>query len=1016
MINYSLNNKKVIFFFLAVMFFGGIWSFGKLGKKEDAPFVIKQAVIFVNYPGASISQVEQKVTRVVERKLQTMPNVYKINSDSYQGISKISIELQPYTKAAEIPQMWDILRRKILDVERELPTGCSILINDDFGDVFGIYFGLKAGEGFDYEALRYWSREIERRLSTVDGVQQVALFGLQREMVSVEVSLSQLADINITPDEISRIVASQNQLITSGDRKAGVLDIKFFADGTYKNLDDIRNQVIISNSSGQIRLGDIAKISLKYISPPSTLMYIDGEKSVGIAVSSPSDRDVVATGRNVRAELQEIEKIMPIGLDIVPLYSEDKIADEANMGFIMNLIESILIVVVVLVLAMGFRSSLLIGSSLLFSISGTMLIMQFMGVGLNRTSLAGFIIAMGMLVDNAIVVTDNAQNNLKRGMSLRESIVTGASSPMWGLLGATLIAVFSFLPLYLAKAAVAEIVQPLFIVIGVSLLLSWLLALTQTTSFAMLLFKKSSKAKNEINEGKVLYSGGFYRLYEKFLRLLLRHRFITMTTMVLLLALSLYIMGRMPQNFFPDLDKEYFRAEIFLPNGYDISQTRKSTESIEKWVLEQKATKRVSTTIGSSAPRYYLASAAFGPMPNFASFLVELTDKDSAAVVEQRFNRYVRENYPNIIVKSSLFKVSPAPEATIEIGFSGENIDTLIALTDRVEQIMRESDLVDQVRDSWGSKVPYLTPRYSVEKGGRLGVSRQMMAQSYSIVNNGLAVGSFGKDDTFIPILLQSRESDSAFSLNDVANIPIIAANGRSFPLSALTSSIDFDYNYYNIRRYNHSPIMFAQCEPKRGANNVSAFNDIYSKVENEIDIPFGYKLHIKGERESQVDSNEALAENLPLTFILIFITLLLLFRGFKKPFVILSMIPLIFIGVVFGLLVTGKLFNFFSILGLLGLIGMNIKNAIVLVDQIEVEQSRGLTPFDAIIASAKSRLIPVVMASGTTILGMLPLLFDAMFGGMAATIMGGLLIATFLTMLILPVAYSIAFRVIYNS
>lgn len=1007
MIRYSIDNKRVIFFFLAVMLIGGVMAFGKLGKKEDAPFVIKQAMIFVQYPGASIEEVEEKITTVVERRLQTMPNIYKINSDSYQGMAKIQVELQPYTSPKAIPQMWDVLRRKMLDLQNELPQGSRVVVNDDFGDVYGIYFGLVAHEGFGYEDLRKWSREIERQLSTVQGVQQVAIFGSQPQIVKVSLSLSQLATLNLTPDQISRIIAEQNKLIDAGERSAGELQIKFFADGVYRDLNDIRNQVVISSASGQIRLGDIAEIELEYIDPPQTMMFINGEKGVGIAISSPSNMDVVQTGRNVWAKLEEIEHTMPIGLEIVSLYAEDKIASEANIGFVINLIESILIVIFILIIAMGFKSSILIGSSLLFSISGTMLIMQFMGVGLNRTSLAGFIIAMGMLVDNAIVVTDNTRNNLKRGMTKRDAVIKGAQAPMWGLLGATLIAVFSFLPLYMAKAPVAEIVQPLFVVIGVSLMLSWLLALSQTTSFAMFIFKEKSKDE-KIEE---LYTGKFYTMFETALRKLIKRRFVTIITMVALLFGALFVMGIMPQNFFPSLDKEYFRAEIFMPNGYNIRQTEERSMEIEKWLRAQKSVKTVSVAIGSSPPRYYLASGSFGPMPGYASILIELHTKDSTAAVEGRFNTYLRKTYPDLIVKSSLFKVSPVPEATIEIGFTGENIDTLTRLTSQVKQIMRESELVDQVRDSWGNKVPYLVPEYSVQNGDRLGVSRQMVAQSFSMINNGLPVGMYGKDDMYIPIMLQSTSS-SQFNLNDVGNVPIIAPGGRSFPLSAVTSSIEYKYNYYDMRRFNHSRVMYGQCEPKRNANGVEAFNTLYKRVKNEVVVPNGYKLVFKGERESQDDSNKALAANLPITFVLMYITLLFLFRGYKKPLVILAMIPLIFIGVVLGLVVAGKMFDFFCILGVLGLIGMNIKNAIVLVDQISVEMENGFSPLDAVVNSAKSRLIPVVMASGTTILGMLPLLSDAMFGGMAATIMGGLFVATLLTMFILPVTYAIAFKI----
>ena len=515
-VKYSLDNSKVIYFFLAVILLGGILSFDKLGKKEDAPFVIKQAMLIATYPGTTALEMEGLVTETIERELQTMPGIYRIKSDSYSGMAKISVELQPYTPSSEMPQMWDILRRKVLSLEQRLPQGVTISVNDDFGDVFGLYYGLVADDGFSDEELRIMAQDIKRRLSVLDGVGQVTVSGEQKSAVNVNVSLAKLAGLNISPESIIQTISSQNKLVSPGDKLAGALQIQLYADGTYRSLADIQNQLITTASGGQIRLGDIATVEQGYIDPPTSIVRIDGRHALGIAVSSPADKDVVKTSENVEQELDRIRADMPVGMELVTLYSEGQIARQANNGFLLNLVESVTIVILVLMFVMGFKASVLIGSSLIFSISGTLLIMQWMGVGLNRTSLAGFIIAMGMLVDNAIVVTDNTQINLKRGMKRRDAIITGATTPMWGLAGATLIAVFSFLPLYLAKASVAEIVQPLFVVIGVSLALSWLLALTQTTSFADFMFKDSgTKATGDP------YDKRFYRLFERVLRRLL---------------------------------------------------------------------------------------------------------------------------------------------------------------------------------------------------------------------------------------------------------------------------------------------------------------------------------------------------------------------------------------------------------------------------------------------------------------------------------------------------------------
>lgn len=1004
---YALDNPKVIYFFLALLMVGGIISFGRLGKKEDSPFVIKSAAIVTRYPGATPQEVEQLVTEPIEREIQSMRRVYKITSESFYGMSKIMIELDPATPAGEMPQMWDELRRKTLNVQPSLPQGVSpIAVSDDFGDVFGIYYGLAASQGFTYEEIRDWAQRIKTALVTVDGVQKVTLFGEQSGVVNVSLSMAALGNLFITPAEVIRIMQSQNMLVGNGDLLAGEMQIKLIETGSYKTLDDIRNQILTSREGLQIRLGDIARIEPGYADPPGTLMRINGQRAIGIGISTDSGKDVVKTGDLIEERIAQLTPQIPIGLNLMTLYPENQIAREANNAFVLNLFESVAIVIVLIMLIMGLRAGVLIGSSLLFSIGGTLLIMQFMGVGLNRTSLAGFIIAMGMLVDNAIVVTDNAQNGVLRGVPLRKSLIDGATVPQWGLLGATFIAICSFLPLYLAPSSVAEIVKPLFVVLAISLTLSWVLALTQTPLFGEFILKDNPSATP-----KNPYDRKFYRIFDSLLGGLIARRYLVLGTVALLFAGALAVMGIMPQNFFPNLDKPYFKADCFLPDGYNIRDTERRMIDLEAWLMKQPAVKNVSVTMGSSPPRYYLASTSFGPKPNFANILVELHTKDSTSAVESRFNDYVRAGYPDVLARSSLFKLSPAVEAAIEMGFIGNDIDTLENLTRQAQQIMREIPLVTDVRSSWGNTVPVWTPVYSQEKGPRLGISRSDMAQEMNIASSGYRLGEFRHKDQFLPILLVD-ENRSDFNLNNLRSLPVYSASGKVYPLESVVDRFDFDYHYNVIKRYNRQRVMMAQCDPVRGVNTKSAFAAVLARVQERIALPEGYAFKVFGEQQSQAESNEALAANMPLTFILIFTVLLLLFRAYKKPVIILLMIPLIFIGVVLGLLVMGKQFDFFAMLGLLGLVGMNIKNAIVLVDQIGLEAQSGRTPYEAVMAATRSRIVPVMMASGTTILGMLPLLFDSMFGGMAATIMGGLFVATFLTILVLPVTYCLFFRI----
>ena len=1006
---YSLENQKIIYFFLAVLLIGGIYSFFKLPKKEDSPFVITTAVLVTQYPGATPQEVEKLVTEPIEREIQAMSDVFQIKSESYFGMSKITIELQPTLSPDYMPVKWDELRRKVANIQPRLPSGASsISVNDDFGDVFGIYYALTADEGYTYDELRDWAQKIKTELSPVPGVQKVYLFGEQTQVVNVKISVPKLANLGIDPNAIQQVMQTQNLLVNTGDINTGNYQLRLRTEGTYKDIQDIRDQLIVTKSGGEVRLGDIATVERGYMDPPSNLMRVDGKRSIGIGVATGAKDDVVAVGNVVADHLKEMEQLFPIGMDLKAIYPENKIAQEANNGFILNLIESLLIVIVIIFIVMGSRAGMLVGSSLLFSVGGTLLIMLIWGVGLNRTSLAAFIIAMGMLVDNAIVVTDNAQVGIKRGLSRYQALIDGATKPQWALLGATFIAVCSFLPMYLAPASVAEIVKPLFIVLAVSLGLSWILALTQTTTFGNFILKEAKPGEN-----KDPYDTKLYHKFERLLGRLIKRRYVTLASVVATLFLSLFIMSIMPQSFFPIMNKPYFRADLIFPEGYSIYDVEANVKKIEEDYLSKNPNiKSFSFTLGGSPVRYYLASSSVGPKPNFANVLIETQVPEDAQAEEGKFYDYMVANYPNILTRSALFALSPVPDAAIEIGFIGDNVDTLIALTQKAQEIARNYDQVMEVRNSWGNKVPVWKPLYSQEKGLRLGITRQQVAYSLRSATNGVPLGEYREGDVFMPILLKDADKDS-ISLNDIKTLPVYSAKGRSVKVEQVIDDFSLDYEFNVVRRFNREPCMLMQCEPKRGANTMAAFSHLWKKVQEEIQVPEGYKMTYFGEQSEQDKGNKAIAANIPLMFGLIYVTLLFLFpKYYRKPVLIMAMLPLIFIGVVLGLLVFGKSLDFFAMLGLLGLIGMNIKNAIVLVDEIGLQLNAGLSPVNAVIEATKTRIVPVTMASGTTILGMLPLLGDAMFAGMAATIMGGLFVSTILTIFVLPVTYCVFFKI----
>ncbi len=999
---YSMDNKLIVFFFLALLSIGGILAFKNLPKKEDAPFVMKQAVLVCQYPGATSEEVEQLVTTVIEREIQTMPNVYRVKGESYAGYCYINIELFHGTDPKTMDQMWDDLRKKVYNVQSKLPAGASaIVVNDDFGDVYGIYFGLTADDGISYQELRDKAQYIKTILTPIDGVSKINIVGEQTEVINLFISSSKLANLGATPNSIINTLMSQNNQIAVGTKKAGDLSVTVIAEDAYQSVDDIKNQLITTTSGTVFRLGDVAEITKGYYDPTQSILRVDGKKAIGIAIATSQKKDVVATGTLLRKTINEqIMPQLPYGYNLVELYPEDTIAAAANDDFITNLLISVFTVIVLLYFFYKWRATVLIGTALLFCIAATLFLMQFTGTSLNRSSLAAFIIAMGMLVDNAIVVADNAQNNIKKGMPRRQALIEGANKPMWGLFGATLIGIISFLPIYLAASAAAEIVHPLFVVLALSLGFSWIFALMQTTTFGDFMLKENK------GENVDPYAGKIFDKFEKLLHTLIRYKWLTLGTVVVLLVSAVTVMRMMPSNFFPFMNKPFFRADLFLPDGYSIYTTSDEMKEIEQHFLSQSGIKTVSVAIGNSHPRYYLASTNYSLKPNFANILIEVNNVDSAAYWENEFYKYVLTNYPNIVCRSSLFKLSSPTDGAIEITFSGENLDTLQMLANQGMDIIRNTNQpVEFLRTNWGAKIPIYIPHFSEYKGGQLGVTRKDMAQSLGLGTTGIPVGQYRERDLTLPILMKDKDIQT-LPLNEIRTLPVFNMKGESFALEQVVDSFELSYQYNMIWHFQRERTIVLRMDPIRNVNTNATFKSVWKELNKGMKLPGGYSMSYLGDQDSQDEANKSIAAKMPMTLILIFVVLLFLFGNYKKPLAIMAMIPLIFVGVVMGLLVTGKDFDFFALLGLLGLVGMNVKSAVILVDEIGLQQREGKAPLDAVIYAAKTRVTPVSTGAGATIVGMAPLLTDAMFGGMAATIMGGLFMATILTILVLPVTY----------
>ena len=1005
---WAFGHSKLVYFLLAVLLVGGLKSAYDMGKLEDPEVKVKIAMVVGVRPGASAHEMELEVTDPLEKAIRTVGEVDNTQSWSYNDLCIIQVELKSTTPDDRLEQCWDMLRHKVSDAEASLPGGTSVTVQDDFSLVYGMFYALTA-EGFSERQLADYAGLIQRELTDLDGVARVELYGKREESIDISLRADRMATLGISPTEVLATLNGQNGTFYAGYYDNGDQRVRVTVTDKSRTVEQIRNMVIQGHEDDQLRLGDIATVESGYTEPVRNSMTYNGERAVGIAVAAASGTDIVKVGNAVERRLAELqEERFPAGVACHKVFYQPERVTGALSTFFINLVESVLIVIAILMITMGFRSGVIIGFSLLTIVIGTFLLLGMTGGTMQRVSLAAFILAMGMLVDNAIVVTDNAQIGIKRGKSRYQSLIEGAIKPQWALLGATFIAICSFLPLYLAPASVAEIVKPLFVVLAVSLGLSWILALCQTTTFGNFILKEAVPG----GAMKDPYDTKLYHKFEKFLTLLIKRRFVTLTTVFVTLVLSLVIMAVMPQSFFPKMNKPYFRADLVFPEGFSIHAVDQDVMKVEDYLKNHEKVKSYSVTLGGTPLRYYLASSSFGPKSNYANVMVETKDPEDAAEVEQQFYEHMTQNFPNIITRSALFALSPVPEAAIEIGFIGENPDTLTALVERAKKIARQCDMVTDIRSNWGDKVPVWKPMFSQQKGLRLGITRQQVANSFRTATNGLPLGEYREGDVSLPILLKDEDVEK-MNLNDVKSVPVFSTKGNSVKVEQVIDNFALGYDYNVVRRFNRERCMMMQCEPKRGANTMAAFKQVLTAVQEQMQLPEGYKMKYFGEQETQDVSNAALAKNIPLTFLLIYVVLLFLFpSNYRKPVLIMLMLPLVFIGVVWGLLLFGKSLDFFAILGLLGLIGMNIKNAIVLVDEIGLQLKDGKGAVPAVVEATKTRIVPVTMASGTTILGMLPLLGDAMFAGMAATIMGGLFVSTVLTIFVLPVTYCIFFKI----
>lgn len=1004
-VKYFLQRKSVSILLLILILSGGLFSYVKMGKLEDAPFTIKQALVLTPYPGASPSEVQTQVTDILEEAIQSMGELYYLKTENRTGLSKITVYVKKEIRAEEMQQLWDKLRRKVNDVQGKLPAGAGTsIVNDDFGDVLGVFYGL-TGDCYSYRELEDEAKLIKNELLKVKDVAKVEIHGVQTPTIDVTVRPAVMAQSGITTADIAQAFEAQNKVVDAGGVDAGSNRIRIESTGNFSSLDDICELTIVSRTGEHFHLADIASIEESYQTPPGNIMRIDGSPAVGIAISTVPTGNVVDMAKAVQVALDRFKQNMPEGFTLTPIYDQGYESDVANQGFIMNLVISVLTVVAILLFFIGFKNGILIGSGLVFSIFATLIVMMSSGIALQRMSLAAIIIAMGMLVDNAIVVSDSVFVNMERGMRKRIAIMRACSSTALPLLAATVIAILTFLPIYYSPHITGELLSSLVIVIGVSLMFSWVFALTQTPFFIQEFVRRPRP--NELKDS--LFDGKYYNMFRKVLRRVLRHRMMAVASLAVMLVLSAWSFKFIPKVFVPALEKQYFTMDMWLPEGTNIDETNRIAGEMADYVRKHKEVEMISNYIGRTPPRYYLSNIAFGPQPNYAQLLIKCHSPKDARAMHALLQDSIRLKFPEPLIKVNKFELSPLTEAMIEARFLGPDATVLDSLVNVATGIMRRNPKTADARNEWGNMTLVMHPVYDPVKAGVLNITKAQMMQSVKSISDGLPVGIYRDNERKVPILLKTGGT-SVTDARSLENFPVW--NGtHSAPLSQVTKGVETVWEWPQVRTYNRQLSMAAMCGVQPGHTMTEVHGEIRKEIE-AMKLPEGYTFFWDSQYKDQNEGLQALAKFFPLAFLMLIVILVALFGNFREPGIILCVLPLSLIGVTIGMLLTGFDFGFFPIAGWLGLLGMIIKNVIVLLDEINVQRKNGVTPYTAIVEATVSRTRPVLMAATTTILGMVPLLFDIAFGGMAATIIFGLTFATLLTLFVTPALYSMFYKI----
>lgn len=1016
----------------------GVLAFLQMPKLEDPAVSVKQAMVIVPYPGATAHEVELKVAQTMEDELRALPNVKKIKSECQNGMATITVEFQMTVLQKDLEQHFDLLRRKVNDSRSKLPQNCyDPIVIDDMMDVYGIFYAF-TGEGYSYPELYKYAKLIRRELLGVKGVKRILITGNRDEVIQITLSKEKIARNGIIPTQIMMSLQNAGKTVNAGSYQNESDRLPLHVSSAVTDEKDIRNLLIRTPQGKIIRLGDIAQIERTYSEPQRNGFFVDGKPALAICLTMEENAIVPDVGKAVEKRLAEIMPQIPVGMEMEKIFFQPDKVNEAISSFMVNLVESVLIVILILIFTMGFRSGLIIGFGLILTIAVSFPILLMCGTTLQRISLGAFIVAMGMLVDNAIVIMDGILIDKARGVGPKTYLYRIGQHTAMPLLGATLIAVSTFLAVYLSPDSAGEYAGDLFLVLCVSLLASWILALTQVPVCA----KSWLPTREKKTQQPQIYHSPIHRFIRRTISLLVEYKKTTLATAFILLALCIFGMTKVKNLFFPDFDYKQFIVEYFLPSQTDPDRVRKDLLEMSALLKENPAIERVAASMGSAPAHYCLVRPMTSGGDCYGELMVDCKDYETVVAQIPAVRKLLRERYPDAYIRIRKYNFSISSSHTVEVEFSGPDPAILRKLSQQAEDIMRRCPYVDpySVGNNWKPKGKTLTADYVREDALRSGIERSDVGNALLAATDGLPVGVLNDQDRTVLIHLLVRNADGSriANLND---IPVWSTLNlrmddnelkglltgstqmdelqdqvfRSVPLGNVARQIRLDWEDNYIYRLNGQRAIEAECDPNTDLYEATPAK-VVASIQKEIEripLPDGYKMRWVGEGELQGEAIGNLMKYLPVTLFIILAILLLLFNSWKKVILILLCFPFVFCGITPALLLFRQPFTFMAIIGMMGLIGMMVKNAIVLVDEINrLQQEEHLHPYHAVVEATVSRVRPVLMASLTTIVGMIPLVNDPMYGSMAITIMGGLTVGTLITLVLLPIFYTALFHI----